>query len=28
MTHIVIQEQLDGKAADWMEKVGNDQRRK
>jgi quercetin dioxygenase-like cupin family protein len=25
MTHIAIQEQLDGKAADWMEKVDADQ---
>jgi quercetin dioxygenase-like cupin family protein len=25
MTHIAIQEQLDGKAADWMEKVDDDQ---
>lgn len=25
MTHIAIQEQLDGKAVDWMEKVGDDQ---
>jgi len=24
MTHIAIQEQLDGKAADWMEHVGDD----
>jgi len=25
MTHIAIQEQLDGKTADWMEKVSEDQ---
>ena len=25
MTHIAIQEQLDGKTADWMEKVGDAQ---
>jgi quercetin dioxygenase-like cupin family protein len=25
MTHIAIQEQLDSKAADWMEKVDDDQ---
>ena len=25
MTHIVIQEQLDGKAVDWMEKVSDEQ---
>ena len=25
MTHIAIQEQLDGKAVDWMEKVNGDQ---
>jgi len=25
MTHIAIQEELDGKAADWQEKVGDDQ---
>jgi quercetin dioxygenase-like cupin family protein len=25
MTHIAIQEQLDGKAVDWMEKVSDDQ---
>jgi quercetin dioxygenase-like cupin family protein len=25
MTHIAIQEQLDGKAVDWMEKVSEDQ---
>jgi quercetin dioxygenase-like cupin family protein len=24
MTHIAIQEQLDGKAVDWMEKVGDE----
>lgn len=27
MTHIAIQEQLDGKAADWMEHVGDEQYR-
>jgi quercetin dioxygenase-like cupin family protein len=27
MTHIAIQEQLDGKAADWMEKVSDEQYR-
>ncbi|RPI99370.1 MAG: cupin domain-containing protein [Chloroflexi bacterium] len=27
MTHIAIQEQLDGKTADWMEKVSDDQYR-
>ena len=27
MTHIAIQEQLEGKAVDWMEKVGDDQYR-
>ena len=27
MTHIAIQEQLDGKAVEWMEKVGDDQYR-
>jgi quercetin dioxygenase-like cupin family protein len=27
MTHIAIQEQLDGKAVDWMEKVSDDQYR-
>jgi quercetin dioxygenase-like cupin family protein len=25
LTHIAIQEQLDGKAADWMEKVSDEQ---
>jgi len=25
MTHIAIQEQLDGKAVEWMEKVGDEQ---
>jgi quercetin dioxygenase-like cupin family protein len=25
MTHIAIQEQLDGKAVDWMEQVGDEQ---
>ena len=25
MTHIAIQEHLDGKAVDWMENVSNDQ---
>ena len=25
MTHIAIQEQLDGKAVDWMEKVSDEQ---
>jgi hypothetical protein len=25
MTHIAIQEQLDGKVVDWMEKVSNEQ---
>lgn len=25
MTHIAIQEQLDGKAVDWLEKVGDEQ---
>jgi quercetin dioxygenase-like cupin family protein len=25
MTHIAIQEQLDGKVVDWMEKVSDDQ---
>jgi quercetin dioxygenase-like cupin family protein len=25
MTHFAIQEQLDGKAVDWMEKVGDEQ---
>jgi hypothetical protein len=24
MTHIAIQEQLDGKTADWMEKVSDE----
>jgi hypothetical protein len=24
MTHIAIQEELDGKAVDWMEKVSDD----
>jgi len=28
MTHIAIQEQLNGKAVDWMEKVGDEQYRK
>jgi len=28
MTHIAIQEQLDGKLVDWMEKVSDDQYRK
>ena len=28
MTHIAIQEQLDGKAVDWMEKVSEEQYRK
>jgi quercetin dioxygenase-like cupin family protein len=28
MTHIAIQEQLDGKTADWMEKVGDEQYRR
>jgi quercetin dioxygenase-like cupin family protein len=27
MTHIALQEQLDGKSADWMEKVSDDQYR-
>jgi len=27
MTHIAIVEQLDGKSADWMEKVGDEQYR-
>jgi len=27
MTHIAIQEALDGKAVDWMEKVSDDQYR-
>jgi hypothetical protein len=25
MTHLAIQEQLDGKAVEWMEKVTDDQ---
>jgi hypothetical protein len=25
MTHIAIQEQLDGKTADWLEKVSDEQ---
>jgi hypothetical protein len=25
MTHIAIQEQLDGKAVEWMEKVSDEQ---
>lgn len=28
MTHIAIQESLDGKVVDWMEKVGDEQYRK
>jgi quercetin dioxygenase-like cupin family protein len=28
MTHIAVQEQLDGKVVDWMEKVGDEQYRK
>ena len=28
MTHIAIQEYLDGKAVDWMEKVGDEQYRR
>ena len=24
MTHITVQEQLDGKTVDWMEKVGDE----
>jgi quercetin dioxygenase-like cupin family protein len=28
MTHIAIQEQLDGKVVDWLEKVSDDQYRK
>jgi len=28
MTHIAIQEQLDGKVVDWMEKVGDEQYQK
>jgi hypothetical protein len=27
LTHIAIQEQLDGKAVDWMEKVSDEQYR-
>jgi len=27
MTHIAIQEQLDGKTADWMEQVSDEQYR-
>jgi hypothetical protein len=27
MTHIAIQERLDGKTADWMEKVSDEQYR-
>jgi len=27
MTHIAIQERLDGKAVDWMEKVNDEQYR-
>jgi hypothetical protein len=27
MTHIAIQEQLDGKTVDWMEKVSDEQYR-
>jgi hypothetical protein len=27
MTHIAIQEQLDAKTVEWMEKVGDDQYR-
>jgi hypothetical protein len=27
MTHIAIQEQLDGKSVDWMEKVSDEQYR-
>ena len=27
MTHIAIQEQLDGKVVDWMEKVSDEQYR-
>jgi hypothetical protein len=27
MTHIAIQERLDGKAVDWMEKVSDEQYR-
>jgi hypothetical protein len=25
MTHIAVQEQLDGKAVDWMDKVSDEQ---
>jgi len=28
MTHIAIQEQLEGKVVDWMEKVSDEQYRK
>jgi hypothetical protein len=28
MTHFAIQESLDGKAVDWMEKVSEDQYRR
>jgi len=28
MTHIAIQEKLDGKAVDWLEKVTDEQYRK
>jgi hypothetical protein len=28
MTHIAIQEQLNGKAVDWMEKVSEEQYRR
>ena len=28
MTHIAIVEQVDGKSADWMEKVSDEQYRK
>jgi hypothetical protein len=28
MTHIAIQEQLDSKGVDWMEKVSDDQYRR
>ena len=28
MTHIAIQEALDGKAVDWMEKVSDEQYRR
>jgi len=28
MTHIAIQEQLNGKAVDWMEKVSDEQCRR